>query len=105
MNSIAKRDAHTLAAQRRLLRHRIDAQRAQFGASLHALRNEGRACDALIAQAASLATHPVTIGIGVGALLIAGPGRLRRILKRGAAFWFAWRRAGAVLPTIARWLH
>ena len=76
-----------LAIHREVMIQRADAQRQLMAARLQPLRLAAWRMDQRIHAAQRTLSSPVVIGLSAGLLLIIGPRRGLRFIKRGAELW------------------
>jgi YqjK-like protein len=88
----------TLAIHREGLIQRADAERQLMAGQLQQIRLAAISMDRRIHAAQRTLSSPIVIGLAAGLLLIIGPRRGLRLIKRGAELWLMSRNW---LPRIA----
>lgn len=79
-----------LATRHGALKARIDAQRLQLSRHAEPLERALANGDKAMAGAEWLKEHPVAVGVGVAALVVARPKRAWRWARRGFVVWRGW---------------
>lgn len=90
-----------LATRHGALKARIDAQRLQLGRHAEPLEQALAYGDRLVAGIECLKQHPLFLGIGVTALVVAKPKRAWRWARRGVVVWRGWRSVKKFLAKAA----
>jgi hypothetical protein len=85
MNRNARADA--LAIHRAVMIRRCDAQRQSMAMQLHPLRLAALRMDHRIHVAQRVLSSPVVVGLTAGMLIVIGPRRGLKFIKRSVEFW------------------
>lgn len=86
-----------LATRHGALKARIDAQRLQLTRHAEPLEQALANGDKLVAGIEWLKQHPLAVGLGVTALVVAKPKRAWRWARRGVVVWRGWRSVKKLL--------
>jgi YqjK-like protein len=87
-----------LAIHREVMIQRADAQRQTMAAQLHPLRLAALRMDHRIHVAQRVLSSPIVVGLTAGMLIVIGPRRGLKFIKRSVELWSMWRNW---LPRIA----